>query len=61
MFAKPYGVNANLVGQRRLFDDVANDPRLRQQSTVIAGGDVAESVQSELDFLRPWLCFSCIG
>jgi hypothetical protein len=61
MFAEPYGMHANLVRQRRLFDDVANDLRLRQQLAVRAGGDVAKSVQSKLDFLRHRLFFSCIG
>jgi hypothetical protein len=61
MFAEPYGMYANLVRQGRLFDDVANDLRLWQQLAVGAGGDVAERVHSELDFLRHRLCFSCIG
>jgi hypothetical protein len=61
MLAKPNGMHANFVGQRRLFDDIANNLRLRHQLAIRPGGDVAECVQSELDFLRHSRCFSCMG
>ena len=43
-------VDAELVGQHRLLDDVADHLRLRQQRPVGVHGDVAERVQPELQF-----------
>ena len=44
-------VDAELVGEHRLVDDIADDLGVRQQAPVRRVGDVAESVQPEFKLL----------
>ena len=48
MFADTERVEAGLIGDHRLFDDVAQDLRLRQRLTVVREGHVTERVHAEL-------------
>jgi hypothetical protein len=49
MLTDPKDIDPSLIGQHPLRDDIANHLRLRQQVAVRASGDVAKSVQPELD------------
>ena len=49
MLADAERVDADLVGQHALFDDVADDLGMRVRLPVRAGGDVAERIQTEFD------------
>src|ERR1700683_5608476 len=51
MLADAKGIHAELVGQRRLIDQVADDLGVGLQTAVAASGDIAERVQSELKLL----------
>ena len=44
-------VDAQLVGQHGLVDDVADDLRLRQRAPVGVAGDVAERIEAEFERL----------
>ena len=41
--------DADLVGEHSLIDEVADHLRMRKQGAVRTGGDVAESVEAELE------------
>lgn len=47
MLAKANEVEAELVGQNRLVDDVADHLRMRKHGTGGVLGDVAKGIQSE--------------
>jgi hypothetical protein len=49
-------VEAEIVSQDGLADDVADDLRLRHGSPLGVDGDVAEGVQPELELLRHDWC-----
>src|SRR5262245_6530798 len=51
MLADPEGIDADLVRQHAFRDDVADDLRMGQESSVRADRDVAKSVQSEFECL----------
>ena len=52
MLAKPDEVDADLVGEHRLLDHVADDLGVRQRLAVGSRRDVAESIESEFENLR---------
>ena len=47
VFANAEGINADLVGEDALVNDVADDLRVGEGVVIGAGGDIAESIQSE--------------
>ena len=49
MLADAEEVDAQLVGEHRLLDDVADHLRMRQQVAVGPRGDVAERIQPKLN------------
>jgi hypothetical protein len=55
MLADPEGVDAKLVGQHALVDDVADHLRVRSHLPIRADGDVAKGVQSKLKILCHWV------
>ena len=52
MLAHADEVDAQSIGQHRLLDDVPDDLRMRQETAVSAGGDVAKGVQPQLEVRR---------
>jgi hypothetical protein len=44
------GINANLVGEHTLFDNVADYLRLRQKRSMCIDRDVAERVETKFPF-----------
>ena len=55
MLAKADGVDTGLVGQDAFLDDVADDFGMRFEAAVGVGGDVAEGIEAEFDFLS--MCY----
>jgi hypothetical protein len=49
VLAHAEGVDAELVGERGLGEDVAEDASLRSGAAVRVRGNVAEGVEAELD------------
>ncbi|MGY4489011.1 hypothetical protein ACVWWR_008202 [Bradyrhizobium sp. LM3.2] len=49
MFAEADEVEAELVGQHRLVDDVADHLRVRKHRAGSVPGDVAKGIQSEFE------------
>lgn len=49
MLAEPDEVEAELVGQHRLVDDVADHLRMRKHAAYCVLGDVAKGIQSEFE------------
>ena len=58
MFADAERLDAELIGEHRLVDDVANDLRVRDEAAVRRGGDVAERIEPEFKRLRHGSCRS---
>lgn len=49
MFADPEEVDAMLVGENRLFNDITDYLRMGKQLTVSSGCYVAESIEAEFE------------
>jgi hypothetical protein len=59
MLANAEGVDADLVGEHALVDDIADGLHVGQRLAVGAGGDVAKGIQSEFKSLCH--TFQCVG
>ena len=58
VLADAEGIDAQLVGQHRLLDHVADHLRLRQELAVGCGGNIAERVEPKFELLCHVFC-SC--
>jgi hypothetical protein len=53
VLSNPEGVDANLIGEHALFDDVAERLRLRNVPVIAVKGDIAERIEAEFNLHHP--------